>query len=144
MGTELQDILDKCDRLTAEEMEMTRNQNSRCGTLSKDKQEKQDFLKRLPMKRFEDGTIVPLRPTETIWYQIYLENSMVENRRFQKKFRRRFRMSYQSFLIHLQEVKDHILFSRDGLQGRMRLATHRRVLSCCCWAPLDIWKGKDT
>jgi len=30
--------------------------------------------------------------TETSWYQIYIENSDLDSDRFQKKFRRRFRM----------------------------------------------------
>jgi len=59
--------------------------------------------------------------TETSWYQIYIENPDLDSDRFQKKIRRRFRMSYVSFRRHMEEVKQSHFFkpwttgSRDAV-----------------------------
>ena len=65
--------------------------------------------------------------TETSWYQIYIENPDLDSDRFQKKFRRRFRMCYSSFRRHMEEVKQSHFFkpwttgSRDAVRGWYQL-----------------------
>jgi len=48
--------------------------------------------------------------TETSCYQIYIENPDLDSDRFQKKFRRRFRMRYVSFRRDMEEVKQSHFF----------------------------------
>ena len=57
-----------------------------------------------------DGTLKVYRPENTPWFRDYVASPKTESRAFCKKFRRRFRMSYGSFLKHLTEVKEHPAF----------------------------------
>ena len=52
-----------------------------------------------------DGQIKPLGPRNTPWFTEYLESPNIASPKFQRKFRRRFRMPYASFTKHLVEVK---------------------------------------
>ena len=56
------------------------------------------------------GQKVPYGPKDTMWYQDYVLHPQVNSMKFRKKFRRRFRCSYLSFLKHLDEVKQSPLF----------------------------------
>ena len=49
-------------------------------------------------------------PKDTAWYFNYVSNPKPGNKKFEKKFRRRFCCSYKSFLKHLEEVKSSELF----------------------------------
>ena len=60
--------------------------------------------------RNEEGELVPITPRDTQWYINYVSHPQVNNNRFRKKFRRRFRMSYDSYLEHLEDVKECPLF----------------------------------
>jgi hypothetical protein len=52
-----------------------------------------------------DGKIKALGPKNTPWFTEYIESPNIMSQKFQRKFRRRFRMSYTSFTKHLREVK---------------------------------------
>ena len=49
-------------------------------------------------RKTEDGELEEILPTESLWYIIYISNPNTTCKRFQQKFRRRFRMPYSSFL----------------------------------------------
>ena len=44
-------------------------------------------------RRNEEGELVPITPRDTQWYINYVSHPLVNNRRFLKKFRRRFWMN---------------------------------------------------
>ena len=52
--------------------------------------------------------VVPV--TDTRWYQVYVASPEPDCDRFLRKFRKRFRMSYQSFLRHVHEARQCNLF----------------------------------
>ena len=59
-----------------------------------------------------DGTLKPYGPENTAWYQDYVLSPNITCKKFQHKFRKRFRMSYDSYLKHLDEVKKDPLFKK--------------------------------
>jgi DDE superfamily endonuclease len=70
------------------------------------------------MRRDEHGNIVEMLPRDSTWYWMYVAPVETESQRFQKQFRRRFRMPYASFqelveLVKMQENDDgSLLFGR--------------------------------
>ena len=52
----------------------------------------------------------PFRPRDTAWYHNHVSKPEPGNKKFDKKFCRRFRCSYRSFLKHVEEVKSSDLF----------------------------------
>ena len=59
----------------------------------------------LPYYFDDNGRKVILRPRQTYWYMMYVKSPALDNDKFNLKFRRRFRMSHQQFLILLEKVK---------------------------------------
>ena len=59
-----------------------------------------------------DGSVKVYRPENTPWFRDYVAYPKTNSKAFCKKFRRRFRMSYGSFLKHLEEVKGHQTFEQ--------------------------------
>ena len=60
----------------------------------------------------DNGKKVLLRPRQTSWYMMYVKSPSLDSDKFNKKFRRRFRMSYHEFQILLEMVKNDALFTR--------------------------------
>lgn len=59
-----------------------------------------------------DGTLKPYGPENTAWYHDYVSSPNVNCKKFKQKFHRRFRMSYYSYLKHLNDVKQDPLFKK--------------------------------
>ena len=62
--------------------------------------------------RNEEGDLVPQKAENSNWYVSYIESPAINNPKFEKKFRRRFRCCYQSYLDLLQMVEVDASFSR--------------------------------
>ena len=58
------------------------------------------------------GEKITMTPKMSSWYGLYVESPNVECRKFQNKFRRRFRLPFSEYQALLCDVKDHELFSR--------------------------------
>jgi hypothetical protein len=101
---ELCRIIDNCHTLANEEsnkIDTHRNNNQR---------NKRTRYEKNKYRCAIDGSLKPFGPKNTAWYNDYVDSPNVTCRKFQRKFRKRFRMSYPTFLKHLNEVKDHHLF----------------------------------
>ena len=59
-----------------------------------------------------DGVRKPMPPTSSNWWNLYVANPNLGNRRFLKKFRRRFRLPYDSYRELVSKVREHELFKR--------------------------------
>ena len=62
--------------------------------------------------RNEEGDLVPQKAENSNWYATYVESPAINNPKFRKKFRRRFRCCYQSYLDLLQMVEVDVSFDR--------------------------------
>ena len=76
-----------------------------------------------------DGQIKPLGPKSTAWYTNYILNPDTTSNKFQRKFRRCFQMSYESFKKHLGEVKesdffDALRFEKEDCTGKKSSPMH--------------------
>jgi DDE superfamily endonuclease len=58
------------------------------------------------------GRKVVLRPRQTLWYMMYVMNPALDSNKFNVKFRRRFRMSYESFKRLLDMAIGDEIFQR--------------------------------
>ena len=56
-------------------------------------------------KRTENGELEEIRPTESLWYILYISNPNTECNCFQEKFRCRFRMPHSSFIELVADAK---------------------------------------
>ena len=63
-------------------------------------------------RRTEDGTLEQIPPTESMWYQLYVSCPQTGDKRFETKFRRRFRVPYQSFLELVEDAYANDWFPR--------------------------------
>ena len=61
--------------------------------------------------RDNDGTLREIRPTDTLWYLLYV-NQPPLNERLLRLFRTRFRMPYESFISLSEEIMVHSCFVR--------------------------------
>jgi len=75
-------------------------------------QKKQRRRKYVMARRNEDGQLEPIRCTESFWYIYYVENPLLEDEKFLKKFRIRFRLPYSNFEELSAECKASNLFMR--------------------------------
>lgn len=75
-------------------------------------QKKQRRRKYVMARRNEDGLLEPIRCTESFWYIYYVENPLLEDEKFLKKFRIRFRLPYNNFEELSAECKASNLFMR--------------------------------
>jgi hypothetical protein len=96
------DLLDDCARLAAEEMEFT----------PPSVRKRACYRKIINRMRNDAGVIVEVTPKMSSWWFDYVESPMVEDDKFQKKFRRRFRCKYDSYLKLMTKVLDSELFRR--------------------------------
>jgi DDE superfamily endonuclease len=60
----------------------------------------------------DNGIKICIRPRHTAWYMMYVKNPALDSDKFNKKFRRRFRMSHQQFVRLLARVQGHESFKR--------------------------------
>mmetsp|Transcript_29947 Transcript_29947/g.34790 ORF Transcript_29947/g.34790 Transcript_29947/m.34790 type:complete len:155 (-) Transcript_29947:485-949(-) len=58
-----------------------------------------------------NGGTREIKPTDTLWYLLYIETSP-RNSRLLKLFRQRFRLPHHSFLELANEISQHKLFAR--------------------------------
>ena len=63
-------------------------------------------------RRTEDGELESIPPTDSMWYHAYITCPQTDDKRFQRKFRRRFRMPYESFLQFVEDAKEGNWFPR--------------------------------
>ena len=61
--------------------------------------------------RDPNGCLRQIKPTDTLWYLLYIATSPRSNR-LRKLFRNRFRLPHHSFLELANEISHHELFSR--------------------------------
>jgi hypothetical protein len=66
---------------------------------------KRHFKKVLFYTLDKDGNRITTGPTQSNWYVLYIVSPNVENKKFLKKFRRRFRLPYKCYLDLLDIVK---------------------------------------
>ena len=67
----------------------------------------------LARKDTEDGPLVIMSPTDSLWYKMYVKNfNILEDDLLQTKFRTRFRLPYNAFLELAEKVKKDDRFAR--------------------------------
>ncbi len=77
-------------------------------TAEKKKRQKRIILAR----RTEDGEMEEIPPTESLWWHMYIDCPQIDDPRFLKKFRRRFRLPYTQFTLFVDEAKRENWFPR--------------------------------
>ena len=106
---ELQQIVDSCQNIadfeTDEILDSIADSSKKTGNKRR-RREKRRY--RCPV----DGTLKAFGPQQTPWFNDYVQNPFLQCEFFQKKFRLRFRMAYESYLKHLKEVKESPLFKQ--------------------------------
>ena len=63
-------------------------------------------------RRNEDGELERIKPTESFWYLYYVQDPLLEDDRFVKKFRNRFRLPYDQYKELVDGCKQSNLFRR--------------------------------
>lgn len=70
-------------------------------------------VKRHPVYiRDDNGNIVRLTPTKSSWYAMYVLSPNINNEKWKKKFRRRFRMPYEKYVDVVEELKEAEAFKQ--------------------------------
>ena len=64
-----------------------------------------------------------LEPKSTFWCMYYLRSPQVGDKTFEKKFRNRFRLPYESFMELNNHVKEYPLFKRWNRKDSKRVDT---------------------
>jgi hypothetical protein len=103
----LQEIIDDDSDTDDENDDVDRTKSLRNKRQRRPKERREQRLYRCPI----DGQIKVLGPKSTFWYTSYVQNPNPASVKFQRKFRRRFRMSYDSYVKHLAEVKESDCFN---------------------------------
>ena len=89
------------------------------------------FQKNLNLCRCEDGSLKTIGPRQSNWYVMYIKSPALDDPKFNKKFRRRFRCSYDSFQkLMLLVLADNIFnrWLRTDAVGREPSPIHLLVL----------------
>ena len=63
-------------------------------------------------RRTEDGELVAIPPTESLWYNLYISCPQTNDKRFLQKFRHRFRLPYHKFVSILEEATNENWFPK--------------------------------
>ena len=63
-------------------------------------------------RQTEDGELEIITPKQSNWYLLYVNNPMVEDERFQQKFRRRFRLPYENYVELVNDCRQQEIFER--------------------------------
>ena len=75
--------------------------------------EKKKRRKRIILaRRTKDGELEKIPPTESMWYHAYIACPQTGDKRFENKFRRRFRIPYESFLEFVEDAREDDWFPR--------------------------------
>ena len=75
--------------------------------------ERQKRQKRMILaRRSENGDLESIPPTESLWYHAYISCPQTNDRRFEQKFRRRFRLPYENFLQFVEDATEGNWFPR--------------------------------
>ena len=64
-------------------------------------------------RRNEEGELEAIPPTESMWYHLYVSCPHSGDERFEKMFRRRLRLPYQSFLEFVEDARANNWFPRS-------------------------------
>lgn len=75
-------------------------------------QKKRRAKKSVMARRTDDGELEVITPKESNWYLLYVNNPMVEDDRFLKKFRSRFRLPHNEYKKLVNKCKQEEMFSR--------------------------------
>ena len=79
--------------------------------------------------RDANGILQFQTPTNTFWYNAYIRTPHLDNPKFDKKFRLRFRMPHSSFVEILHEMKHHELFSQWDSSRKIKNNKKRTPMS---------------
>ena len=92
----------------SEMLKSSRSDNDSSAPVQKKKRAKRRILGR----RTEEGDLEELPPTQSMWYHHYITCPQVNDTRFLRKFRLRFRLPYQSFLDFVDVSMEGTWFPR--------------------------------
>ena len=69
----------------------------------------------MPKKRDSTGTLVPIAPQDTIWWQVYIANPALNKKRYHEKFRRQFRRHYSVVVVGSKEIQRDVSNTSSNL-----------------------------
>ena len=109
LGDTLDEEISECLLMAEEEMlQQDQTTNETTGKNSSKRTCKKKYI----YTRDATGAMVPMTSEISLWYAMYIVSPDLENAKFQKKFRWRFRLPYDSFLSLVEQMKGHELFTR--------------------------------
>ena len=77
------------------------------------RKDKKKRMRRIILARCtDDGVLEEIPPTDSMWYNLYIACPQVNDTRFHQKFRRRFRLPYNSFLEFVEDAREGNWFPR--------------------------------
>lgn len=108
---------EKCSDLSRAErnvlLDGLMSQDDTAASTSSSRRTRKRNVKALTPYYFDDGgNVVYLKPMETAWWHLHVQSPLVEDKKFTKKFRRRFRMTCEQYQTLLVKVKRSSLFER--------------------------------
>jgi hypothetical protein len=89
----------------------------------------------------ENGQMVFLRPQQTFWYLSYVQNPPTDDERWQRKFRRRFRLPHSEFLKmleHLEAIPKFARWYRKDAIGNAPSPIELLLLGTFCYLPCGL------
>ena len=96
------------------------------------KRESRSVKRHKLLVRDNDGSLREIRPEDTLWYQLYV-NQPPQDERMAKLFRNRFRLLYESFLTLSEEVMNDPMFVRwtkSDAVGKKTMNVKLLLLGC--------------
>ena len=84
----------------------------------------------------EDGELEEIPSTESSWYNLYVSCPNTTDKRFLQKFRRRFRLPYNSYLEFVEDTHEGDWFPRwtgTDAQGRDSSPLELMILGAFCY-----------
>ena len=88
-------------------------------------------------RKTEDGDLVEIPPTDSLWYNLYVSCPLTNNKGFLNKFRRRFGMPYHKFVWLWEEAENDTWFpkwtDRKLLNGRRPSPLPLLILRSLCY-----------
>ena len=100
----------EADDLTATSRSKKRRGNSGEGRTKKKHRTARSVQRHKLLIRDSDGSLREIRPTNTLWYLLYVAHPPITPRIY-KLFRLRFRLPYESFVELSDDIYNHPLFS---------------------------------
>jgi hypothetical protein len=135
LGDALDEEILECLLMAEEELreEMTNETAGMTNETAGNHRSRRECKKRFIYTRDASGARVPMTAETCLWMAMYIECPDLENPKFHKVFRRRFRMPYDSFLGLLDRVKNDELFKRWSqydATGKMASPISLLLLGC--------------